>query len=76
MYYHVVKLMLTNVSEVCTASLMMEAIGISQTLVSINLTTHQYIPEDSRLQVVSCLNGATTSKKAMNCCKKTFNITK
>jgi hypothetical protein len=43
--------MLTNVSEMRTASiaLMMEAIRTSETLVSINSTTRQYIPEDSKL---------------------------
>jgi cell division protein FtsL len=48
--------MLINASEVRTASiirvmiaLMMEAVLTSQTLVNINLTTRQYIPEDSKL---------------------------
>jgi hypothetical protein len=44
--------MLTNVSMVHTASiiaLMMEAVRTSETSVSINLTTWQYIPEDSKL---------------------------
>jgi hypothetical protein len=42
MYCDIVKLMLTNVSEVFTAStiaLMMEAVHTSETLVNINLTT-------------------------------------
>jgi hypothetical protein len=41
--------MLTDVSEVCIASiitLMMEAVRTSETSVSINLTTWRYIPED------------------------------
>jgi hypothetical protein len=44
-------LMLTNVSEVRIASIIraMEAVRISETLVNINLTTWQYIPEDSKL---------------------------
>jgi hypothetical protein len=53
MYRRVVKLMLTNVSEVRTVSiiiaLMMEAARTRETLVSINLTTRHYIEEDSKL---------------------------
>jgi hypothetical protein len=45
--------MLTNVYEVLTASIlkvmMMEALRIFETSVNINLTTQQYIPEDSKL---------------------------
>jgi hypothetical protein len=48
--------MLTNVSDVCTASiirvmiaLMMEAVHTSETSVNIYLTTWQYIPEDFKL---------------------------
>jgi archaellum biogenesis protein FlaJ (TadC family) len=44
--------MLTDVSEVCTASiiaLMMEAVRTSETSVNIYLITQQYIPQDSKL---------------------------
>jgi hypothetical protein len=44
--------MLTDISEVRTASIIalaIEAIRNSETSVNINLTTHRYIPEDSKL---------------------------
>jgi hypothetical protein len=48
---HVVKYLLTDVSEARTASiiitLIMEAVHTSETSVNIYLTTRQYIPEDS-----------------------------
>jgi hypothetical protein len=57
MYCCVVKLALTDVSEVCTAStiraMMMEAVRTSETSVNIYLTARQYIPEDSKLHT-SC----------------------
>jgi hypothetical protein len=46
--------MLTDVSEVCAASIiraMIEAARTSQTSVDIQLRTWQYIPEDTELQV-------------------------
>jgi hypothetical protein len=58
MYCHVVKSILTNVSEVHTATnlgLMMEAVRTSETSV-IYLTTWQYIPEDSKLHTHHCEN--------------------
>jgi hypothetical protein len=57
--------MLTDISEVHTASiiraislitLMMETVRTSETLVSNNLTTWRYIPEDSKLQITSCFH--------------------
>jgi hypothetical protein len=56
MYCHVVKQMLTNVSEVCTAFViraMMEAVHTSETSVSTYLTTWQYIAEDSKIHTRS-----------------------
>jgi hypothetical protein len=51
----VVKLMLTDISTVCTASIIialsMEAVCTYETSVNINLTTWRYIPEDSNLYV-------------------------
>jgi hypothetical protein len=53
MQRRVAKLMLTDASEVCTASiitaLMMEAVRTSETSVNINLATRRYIPEDCKL---------------------------
>jgi hypothetical protein len=49
MQRHVVTLKLTDVSEVCTASiiaLIMEAVRTSETSVNFNVTTRRYIPED------------------------------
>jgi hypothetical protein len=49
-----VKYMLTDISEVCTASIirvMMEAVCTSEMSVNIYLTTQQYIPEDSKLHI-------------------------
>jgi hypothetical protein len=49
----VVNLVLSDVSEVHTASIiiarMMEAVRTSETSVNTNLTTRRYIPEDSKL---------------------------
>jgi hypothetical protein len=45
--------MLTDVSEVCTASIiraMREAVCTSETSINTYLTTWQYIPEDFKLQ--------------------------
>jgi hypothetical protein len=57
-----VKLKLTDVSEVRTASingativLMMEAERTSETSVIFNLTTRCYIPEDSKLEVIKSM---------------------
>jgi hypothetical protein len=54
--------MSTDVSEVCTASiirtniaLMMDAVRISETSVNIYFTTRQYIPEGSKLHRTSCV---------------------
>jgi hypothetical protein len=54
--------MLTDVSEVRTASIIretiahiMEAVRASETSVNIYLTTRQYIPEDSKLVTTSYL---------------------
>jgi hypothetical protein len=50
--YRAVKYMLTDVSEVRTASIiraMMETVHTSETSVNIYLTTRQYIPEDCKL---------------------------
>jgi hypothetical protein len=35
--------------------LMMEAVRISETLINLNVTTRRYIPEDSKLQISSCI---------------------
>jgi hypothetical protein len=47
-------------------ALMMEAVRISEMLVSINLTTGQYIPEGSKLQFRNLFNGGgQSSNQAM-----------
>jgi hypothetical protein len=50
----VVTLKFTDVSEVCTASIiramMMEAVCTSETSVNFNVTTQRYSPEESKLQ--------------------------
>jgi hypothetical protein len=49
MQRRVVTLKLTDVSEVHTAALMMEAVLTSETSVNFNVTTQHYIPEDSKV---------------------------
>jgi histidine ammonia-lyase len=53
MYRRVVRLKLTDVSEVHTASIItaltMEAVRTSEMSVNFNVTTLRYIPEDSKL---------------------------
>jgi hypothetical protein len=53
-------LKLTDVSEVCTASIimaiiavMMEAARTSETSVNFNVATRHYIPEDSKLHIAA-----------------------
>jgi hypothetical protein len=72
-YCCVVKLMLTNVSEVHTASdirAMMEAVRASETLVNINFTTRHYIPEDSKRHTRLLEN----MKSHMDLCSLEYNL--
>jgi hypothetical protein len=59
MWRRAVKLQLTDVSEVRTASisiaLVMAALRISETSVNFNVTTRRYIPEDSKLHIAAIL---------------------
>jgi hypothetical protein len=59
MYYRVLNLMSTEVSEVRAASVIravMEAARTSETSVDIQLRTRQYIPEYSELHIRRCKN--------------------
>jgi hypothetical protein len=54
---HLVTYLFTDVSEVCTASIikaMMEVLCTSETLANFNVTPQLYIPEDSKLCARCC----------------------